>query len=161
MSLRNGLFNTILPLKLSYWHKALSPMRTAQSFVSWYNDLKLCLPNTWTNEVSLPSSTEKEPFQGKFATYTTILTQSCICQENSSKICLLGEWLEALSLQYLNKWAKSSPVLLRNSTFNTILPLKTIVLTQSCDLPEQLEALSPGRMAKSSVTLRMGSKLSP
>ena len=46
VSPRNGLFKTILPLKLSHQHKGLSPGKMAQGSVSEENGLKYCLPDT-------------------------------------------------------------------------------------------------------------------
>ena len=54
LSLTYFLFKIILLLKLLYQVKAASPRRMAKSSVFWENGSKLCLPKTWTNELSPP-----------------------------------------------------------------------------------------------------------
>ena len=105
-------------------------------------------PPPWKHEqISqiFPRVTMKWSFQDHHASKTIILSQSSVSKENglklyiswenSSQPCLLGERLKTLSPHNLNKWAKSSPVPLRNGLFKTILPLKLCITLKLC-LPE-------------------------
>ena len=126
---------------LSYWIKLCLPGEWLE-VLSYENGSKHYLPEVWTDELGLPQ------FCKEIATETIQLTGSCISKENGSKLCLLREWLEAVFLWDLSKWAESSLVSLRNSLFDTILLLKLLYW---------LQALSPGRMAQmvqSSLSLR-------
>ena len=65
----------------------------------------------------------------------------------NSKLCIPGEWPKALSSKDLNNEHadQASPMSLKNGLFKSIYHLKLY----------QLKALSPGRMAQSSVSQKM------
>ena len=79
VSLMNGLFKTVLPLKLLYQLKALSSRRPELKCRGFQS-----VPDKW-------------PLWDHFATKTFISTQNSVSQANDSKLCLLREWLKALS----------------------------------------------------------------
>ena len=134
MSLRNGLLKTILPLKLLYWIKVLSLRKMLTLFPG--ERLKALFSE------HLKKWPESSPVSLRNSIFKTIFPlKLCI----DSKLCLLGEWLNSLPPQGLHKWNRSSPASSRKGLFKTILPLK---------LSHQLKALSPGRIAWSSVSLR-------
>ena len=112
--------------------------------VSLANDSKLCLPGDLNKLAVFPSVTEKRPFQDDLSTKTIISAQSSVTQEkwlemssvsweNDSKLCLPGD---------MNKLAKSSPLSLRNSLFQTILHQNFHIDSKLCLLGEWLEAVS-------------------
>ena len=86
--LRNSLFRTILPLKLSNQLKAASPKRLAQRSVS---------PVTQQMSQVFPSVTKKWPFQDHIATKAIKSTWSSISQENGSKLCIPNNWKNQLN----------------------------------------------------------------
>ena len=130
VSLRNGLFMTILQLNYHINSRFCLPGERFKG-VSWENGSKLCLPKTWTNDPSLPQyhwemsfsrpschqnyhidsklllpRPEQErwslpKYHREMATKTSVSTQSCVFQENGSKLCLPETWTNKLSiLQY-------------------------------------------------------------
>ena len=106
----NGLFKTILQLKLLCWLKALSARRPETVNVqSW----------------SFPRITNEQPFQDHLVTKTIILTQASVSLENGLKLCLTGEQLNALFSRDLNnKCDVQSWGLARVTNTWTIFPLK-------------------------------------
>ena len=138
VSSRNGLFKTILPLKLLFWLKALSAEKKAQRSVSWENDLKPHLLRIWTNELSLPKCHQEMAFSRPY---------SHLNYHVNSKLCLLREWLKA--------WSTGSKA--QSSAFLGLEQMSWVFPSATVELPFQnhlaikisywLETLSPRRMA--------------
>ena len=99
--------------------------------MSQENSLKLCLSKTQTNELSLPQCDWETAFpRPSLSTETIIFIWSTYSWENGSKLCLLGEGLEALS-----PWEQTNELSLpqchQEMPFEDHLVPETIVLTLS------------------------------
>ena len=141
-SMRNGLFKTILPLKLSNQLKAAAPGRMAQSFVSLRPEQM-----NWV----FPSITGKWPSQDHLSTKTIVLMQSCISQKNCAKLCLPREWLKALASLKPEPMSWVFPSVTEKWPFQNHLSTKS-VYSKLLLLGEHFKALSSQRTAQSSVS---------
>ena len=137
VSQRNSLFKTILLLKLLYW---------PQNSASWENGSKVCLPKTWTNEL-----TEKWPFQDIMPLKLSYWLEAMSPGRTAWSLVSLRpgnvspkEWESSLPPR-LEQMTQVFPTITEKQPFQDHIPLKVLY---------HLEALSPEGVAQRSVSPR-------